>query len=153
MNWAVIKTGGKQYRVKPGQVLRVEKLPGEAGKPVQFSEVLLYVDGDKVEIGKPLVQGMSVEGKIKAQGRGEKLTIFKFKAKVRYRVKTGHRQSYTEVEITKIGPPSAKAMEGKAAAIKPVLAKETPTQKTSLRAARKVPPKRATPLRTRKSVK
>ncbi len=95
---AIIKTGGKQYRVEEGREIFVEKLDGEAGDVVTFDEVIMV--GDK--IGTPFVDGAKVEGKIVKQGKGKKITIFKFKAKKDYRNKKGHRQQYTKVEITNI---------------------------------------------------
>lgn len=99
--YAVIRTGGKQYRVSEGQTLRVEKLPGSAGDKVTFGEVLL-VGGDTPKIGQPLVTGASVSAEIKAQDRGPKIVIFKFRRRKNYRRKTGHRQPYTELKITGI---------------------------------------------------
>lgn len=99
--YAVIKTGGKQYRVAEGQKLRVEKLAGNAGDKVTFSEVLL-VGGDAPKIGRPLVSGASVAAEITAQDRGKKIVVFKFKRRKNYRRKNGHRQPYTELKITGI---------------------------------------------------
>jgi large subunit ribosomal protein L21 len=99
--YAVIKTGGKQYRVSEGQLLRVEKLAGSAGDKVTFSEVLL-VGGDTPKIGRPLVQGASVAAEITAQDRGKKLVVFKFRRRKNFRRKHGHRQPYTELKITGI---------------------------------------------------
>lgn len=104
MTWAIIKTGGKQYRAEKGKILRVEKLSGKEGDKVTFSEVLLLVDSKKTDIGTPQISGAAVEGKIVGQEvKGPKLVVFKMKPKKRYRVKKGHRQKYTEVEITKVG--------------------------------------------------
>jgi large subunit ribosomal protein L21 len=99
--YAVIRTGGKQYRVSEGQTLRVEKLPGTAGDKVTFGEVLL-VGGDTPKIGQPLVNGAQVTAEIKAQDRGKKIVIFKFRRRKNYRRKNGHRQPYTELKITGI---------------------------------------------------
>ncbi|WP_437778434.1 50S ribosomal protein L21 [Sorangium sp. So ce1097] len=99
--YAVIKTGGKQYRVAEGQKLRVEKLAGNAGDKVTFSEVLL-VGGDSPKIGKPLVSGAAVAAEITGQDRGKKIVVFKFKRRKNYRRKNGHRQPYTELKITGI---------------------------------------------------
>ena len=99
---AVIKTGGKQYIVEPGKKIKIEKIDGEAGKAITFSDVLLVDKSKKVEIGDPKVKGAKVAGKIIRQGKGDKVIIFKYKPKTRYRVKTGHRQQFTEVEITGI---------------------------------------------------
>ena len=99
--FAVIKTGGKQYIVEPGQKLKVEKLKKTEGEIV-FNEVLLVEKNRKVEIGEPLVKGAKVTAKVISEGKRTKVVIFKYKAKKRERTKTGHRQPYTEVEITKI---------------------------------------------------
>jgi large subunit ribosomal protein L21 len=99
--YAVIKTGGKQYRVAEGQKLRVEKLTGNAGDKVTFDEVLL-VGGDAPQIGQPLVKGASVAAEIVGQDRGKKIVVFKFKRRKNYRRKNGHRQPYTELKITGI---------------------------------------------------
>ncbi len=95
---AIIKTGGKQYRVEEGSEIFVEKLIAEAGETVTFDEVIMV--GDK--IGTPFVDGAKVEGEVVKQGKGKKITIFKFKAKKDYRNKKGHRQQYTKVKITNI---------------------------------------------------
>jgi large subunit ribosomal protein L21 len=100
---AVIKTGGKQYIVTPGQKLKVEKLEGGEGDAIKFAEVLL-VEGDdkKVEVGEPVVKGATVAAKIVQQTKGPKVIAYKYKAKKRYHLKKGHRQQLTEVEITGI---------------------------------------------------
>lgn len=100
---AVIKTGGKQYIVAPGQKIKIEKLEKKDGDEVVFDQVLLLEKGKKVEIGNPLVDGTKVTGKILSQGKGKKVIAFKYKAKTRYHKKKGHRQPFTEIEITKIG--------------------------------------------------
>ena len=99
--YAVIRTGGKQYRVSEGQTLRVEKLPGSAGDKVTFGEVLL-VGGDTPKIGQPLVKGASVAAEIVAQNRGKKIVVFKFRRRKNYRRKAGHRQPFTALEITNV---------------------------------------------------
>jgi large subunit ribosomal protein L21 len=99
---AVIKTGGKQYKVSEGDVIKVEKLEGEEGSVYTFEEVLFVGDEKDIKIGNPLVAGAKVEGKIIKTAKGKKVTGIKFKAKKRYKVKFGHRQMFTEVEITKI---------------------------------------------------
>jgi large subunit ribosomal protein L21 len=100
--YAVIKTGGKQYRVAEGEVLQVEKLAGNAGDEVAFGEVLLVGAGESVQVGKPLVGGAKVTAQIVAQERGPKIIIFKQRRRKNYRRKAGHRQPYTSVKITKI---------------------------------------------------
>jgi large subunit ribosomal protein L21 len=99
--YAVIKTGGKQYRVSEGQTLRVEKLPGSAGDKVTFGEVLL-LGGESPKVGRPLVAGAAVAAEITGQDRGKKLVVFKFRRRKNYRRKNGHRQPYTELKITGI---------------------------------------------------
>ncbi|MEZ4441530.1 MAG: 50S ribosomal protein L21 [Polyangiaceae bacterium] len=100
--YAVIKTGGKQYRVAEGDTLQVEKLPGEPGDKIQFDQVLLVGGGDTTKVGKPLVDGAKVQGEITAQNRGKKIIVFKMKRRKNYRRKNGHRQPYTQVKITGI---------------------------------------------------
>lgn len=103
MPYAVIRTGGKQYRVAPGDVIRVERLVGDVGAPVAFTEVLLTGGDGAVRIGTPLVDGVSVAGEIIAQGRDRKILIFKKKRRKNYRRRRGHRQSITTVRVKSIG--------------------------------------------------
>jgi large subunit ribosomal protein L21 len=98
---AVIRAGGRQYRVAEGDVLKLNKLSGNPGDKVEFGEVLV-LGGDTPKFGKPTVQGAKVTAEIVRQGRGEKLVIFKFKRRKKYRRKQGHRQDFTEVKITGI---------------------------------------------------
>ena len=97
---AVIKTGGKQYRVSPGDKLNIETLAVDAGTDVEFGEVLMLADGDNVEIGAPFITGLRVTAKVIEHGRGEKIRVIKFKRRKHYRRQMGHRQNYTRVEIT-----------------------------------------------------
>jgi len=99
---AVIRTGGKQYLVSPGDKIKVEKLETKEDKEITFSDVLLLEKNRKLEIGTPKVKGAKVIAKVLKQGKAKKVIIFKYKAKKRYKVKKGHRQLFTEVEITKI---------------------------------------------------
>lgn len=99
---AVIKTGGKQYIVSPGKKIKIEKIEGDEGKNVTFSEVLLLQKDENVAIGQPAVSGATVSATILKQGKGEKVIAFKYKAKKRYHRKKGHRQLFTEVEIKSI---------------------------------------------------
>jgi large subunit ribosomal protein L21 len=99
---AVIKTGGKQYIVEPGTKLKVEKLEKSEGETIVFSDVLLTEDNGKVEIGSPIVKGAKVEAKILKQDKFEKVIVFKYKPKKRYKRKIGHRQPFTEIEILSI---------------------------------------------------
>lgn len=100
--YAVIVTGGKQYRVVEGQTLKVEKLPVEAGGNVEFDKVLMVADGDKVTVGAPYVSGSKVTATVKSQGRDDKVMIIKFRRRKHHRKQMGHRQSYTELQITGI---------------------------------------------------
>ena len=100
--YAIIATGGKQYRVSEGDVLFIEKIDAEVDSTVSFDVLLVENEGD-VKVGTPVVEGVKVEGKVEAQTRGEKIIVFKYKSKKNYRRKQGHRQPYTKVEITKIG--------------------------------------------------
>jgi len=97
--YAVIETGGKQYRVTPGEAIEVETLAGEVGSPVEFDRVLAVVDGDQV---KSPVEGVKVTGTITLQDRGQKTLVFKFKRKKQYKRTIGHRQNFTRVEINEI---------------------------------------------------
>ena len=99
--YAIIQTGGKQYRVQEGDVIYVEKLKAEPDSTVEF-DVLLLGGEEKLVAGAPLVEGAKVEGRIVAQTKGEKIVVFKYKAKKNYRRKMGHRQPYTKVEITSV---------------------------------------------------
>jgi len=101
---AVIKTGGKQYLVKKGDKIKIEKLEGKEGSEINFTDVLLLEKDKKVEIGKPIIKDAKVVAKILEQGRGKKIIIFKYKAKKRYKKKAGHRQPFTEIEIKDIYP-------------------------------------------------
>lgn len=102
MAFAVIETGGKQYRVSPGQKIKIEKISGEAGGKAVFNKVLLTADGGNTAIGAPYLMGAEVEAKIIRQARDRKKIVFRYHSKTRYRKKKGHRQHFTEVEIVKI---------------------------------------------------
>ena len=97
--FAVIETGGKQYRVSAGQNLKVEKLVNETGGAVVFDKVLLIADGEKVQVGAPYISGASVKGTVLRQARERKKIVFRYHSKTRYRKKRGHRQPFTEVKI------------------------------------------------------
>ena len=100
--YAVVKTGGKQYRVGMGDVICVEKLPGKGGDAVELNDVLLISNGDEVHVGQPNIAGASVNAEILDQGKHRKLLIFKYKRRKRYRRKAGHRQPFTALKITAI---------------------------------------------------
>ncbi len=102
MKYAVISSGGKQYITREGETLHVDRLPLEVGSKVEFKEVLLTVDGTKVQVGKPLVVGVTVKGEVTDQIKGPKIIVFKYIPKERYRKKQGHRQHYTQVTIDSI---------------------------------------------------
>ena len=98
--YAIIKTGGKQYKVAEGDVLNVEKLDAEKGAEVVFDEVLAIVNDGEVTVGKPFIDGAKVTATVEEQGKGEKILVFKYRAKVNYRKRMGHRQPYTAVKIS-----------------------------------------------------
>ncbi len=118
MDYAVIKTGGKQYRVKPGDLLDVELLPNPVDSIAEFNEVLALSDGGEVTIGVPLVEGAKVTAQVLSHYKDKKLMVYKYKAKTRYRRKRGHRQTYTRLRIQDIelSKPRARAPRRRAAA-------------------------------------
>ncbi len=100
--YAIIETGGKQYKVSEGDVIFIEKLEAAEGETVTFDKVLVVADGDKVNVGAPVVDGASVTAKVEKQGKSKKIYVFKMKRKKNYRRKKGHRQPFTKVTIEKI---------------------------------------------------
>jgi len=100
--FAIIETGGKQYKVEVGQVVEIEKLDLDEGKKVVFDKVLLVGDDKETKVGTPFVMGSTVEGKVVEHGKADKITVFKMKPKKRYMKKQGHRQTFTAVEITTV---------------------------------------------------
>ena len=100
--YAVVKTGGKQVRMSPGDSIRIEKLPGDIGEEVSFDQVLLVSGDGEPRVGNPVIEGATVKGTIAAQGRGKKSIVFKMKRRKGYRRKAGHRQDYTEVKVESI---------------------------------------------------
>lgn len=100
--FAVIKTGGKQYRVAAGDKLRIEKLAADVGAEVVLDQVLMVGEGDAVKVGSPLVSGAAVTATVLAQGKGDKITVFKLRRRKHYKKTQGHRQPYTEIEIKDI---------------------------------------------------
>ncbi|MDP4010520.1 MAG: 50S ribosomal protein L21 [Candidatus Spechtbacteria bacterium] len=120
---AVIKTGGKQYKVSEGSKLKIEKLSSLKGGDVQFKEVLLYIDGKTADIGTPVLKSVRVSGRVLGEGKREKVIIFKYKKRKRTSTKKGHRQPYVEVEITSI--------KKETSAVKKSAVKKTTTKKAS----------------------
>ncbi len=100
--YAVVKTGGKQYKVQEGQTIEVEKIDGSIGAPVQLSDVLMFSDGEDLSVGHPLLDNVSVSGHIVAQDKSKKILVFKYKKRKRYRRKQGHRQTFTAIKIDSI---------------------------------------------------
>lgn len=109
--YAVVNTGGKQYKVREGEIFRTEKLPGNVGDPVTFDKILLFSDGENLQIGQPLLDDVEVQGHIVEQDKARKIIVFKYKRRKRYRRKQGHRQPYTAIKIDKIGHPGALAVK------------------------------------------
>ena len=144
--YAVIKTGGKQYRVREGDTLRIEKLAAEAGAKVQFDQILMVGEGDKVSVGTPYLSGSQVSATVISQGRGDKIKVVKFKRRKNYLRRNGHRQSFTEVEITKIGGATKAAAakpETKSAPKAEPKAEAKPKAESKAKAAAKPKPKAA----------
>lgn len=100
--FAIVETGGKQYKVTKGDIIRVEKLEVELGDKVKLEKVLMLSKGDEITVGNPLVEGASVTGKVVGSGKGKKINILKFKPKNGYRKRLGHRQPFTDLEITAV---------------------------------------------------
>jgi len=100
--YAIVDSGGKQYKVEEGDILKVEKLAGEMGDKVSFDKILMFSDGKNVNIGTPLVENVAVNGHIVEQGKGKKIIVFKYKRRKRYRRKQGHRQQFTAIKIDSI---------------------------------------------------
>jgi large subunit ribosomal protein L21 len=124
--YAIIETGGKQYRVTEGQTIAVERLEVEAGATVEMDRVLLIGEGENVTVGKPVVEGARVLCVATENGRGDKIIVFKYKPKVRYRRKNGHRQAYTALSIEKILAPGEEAPKPKATRAGKTAAKAKP---------------------------
>ena len=132
--YAVVNTGGKQYKVQQGEILRVEKIPGDVGSPVTFDRVLMFSDGENVRIGQPLLDSVAVEGHIVEQAKAKKVIVFKYKRRKRFRRKNGHRQEFTAVLIDSI---NAKGTKGPEAAESKAEAKAEGKQSEAMKAAPK----------------
>jgi len=146
--YAVVNSGGKQYKVQQGQVLRIEKIPGDVGNPVTFDRVLMFSDGENVSIGQPELDDVAVEGHIVEQGKAKKIIVFKYKKRKRYRRKKGHRQEFTAVLIDGIKSKAQKSSETKdepeAEAKKPEAEKAAPEKEEAKTAvAEKEPSEKA----------
>jgi len=100
--YAIVKTGGKQYKIHEGDIIRVEKIDGDIGNQVSFDKVLMLSDGEHTSIGQPVLDNVTVNGHIVEQGKGKKIIVFKYKRRKRYRRKQGHRQQFTAVKIDQI---------------------------------------------------
>jgi large subunit ribosomal protein L21 len=97
--YAVVNTGGKQYKVQKGETLRIEKIPGEVGSPVVFDKVLMVADGENIRVGQPVLENVAVQAQIVEQDKAKKILVFKYKRRKRYRRKNGHRQPFTAIRI------------------------------------------------------
>jgi large subunit ribosomal protein L21 len=137
--YAVVTTGGKQYRVEPGSELVVERLTADPGATITFDRVLLVGDGEAVTVGTPTVDGATVSATVLGEALGPKLIIFKFKQKVKYRRRTGHRQHLTRVRIDEISAGGRKASKAAAEAKQPAAEAEAPAEKP--KRTRKAAPK------------
>jgi len=100
--YAVVKSGGKQYKVQEGETLRVEKVHGEVGAEITFDDVLMFSDGETVQVGTPVLDNVTVKGTVVEQGQAKKILVFKYKRRKRYRRKQGHRQQYTAIKVDSI---------------------------------------------------
>jgi len=149
--YAVILTGGKQYKVKPGDVLDIEKLEIGVGETVTFDKVLMIIDGEKVELGAPYISGKAVKGEVVAQGRGKKIRIIKFRRRKHSMTTQGHRQYLTTIRITDVAGKKAEApktaakpaAEKKAAEAKPATEKKPAAKPAEKKPAAKAAPKKA----------
>ena len=113
VDYAIVQTGGKQYRVQPGDTVRVESLRGDEGDTVEFDRILMVSDEGRVIVGNPNIPGAKVTAEIVTQGRDDKIIVFKYKAKTRYRRKNGHRQPFTDLKVTEISVDGRPTEEGK----------------------------------------
>ena len=100
--YAIVNSGGKQYKIREGEILRIEKVTGEIGSEILFDQVLMVSDGENVTIGQPNLENVEIRGHVVEQGKAKKIIVFKYKRRKRYRRKQGHRQQYTAVKIDKI---------------------------------------------------
>jgi large subunit ribosomal protein L21 len=144
MRYAIIQNGGKQYKAVEGQAIEVDRLDVEVGKKLDLTDVLLVSDGDKVLVGTPTLSGATVAATVLAQDQGPKVTVFKYKPKIRYRVKTGHRQQYTRLQIESIDVKGfAKAAKQEAPVAEAKVEKAEATSRRKPAGKRAAAPKRA----------
>jgi large subunit ribosomal protein L21 len=143
MRYAIVASGGKQYVAREGQSLEVDRLGQTSGQTVEFSDVLLAVDGGQVMVGSPAVAGAKVLGTVQGEVRGEKIIVFRYQPKKRRRRKLGHRQYYTRVQIDRIDVPGLERGEEDAPAAKPAPKKTTGARKAAKPAPRKPAPSKA----------
>jgi large subunit ribosomal protein L21 len=143
--YAVFRSGGKQYRAVKGDILRLEKIEADEGASIEFDEVLLIGEGSDVKVGKPLLSGSTVSGKVVRQGKSRKVSVVKFKRRQNYLRQGSHRQFFTEVEITAIGAAAAKKAAPKAAAAEKPAEKKPAAKKAATKkaATKKAAPKKA----------
>jgi large subunit ribosomal protein L21 len=139
MRYAIMESGGKQYIAREGETIEVDRLPLEIGKPVEFDQVLLAVNGKEILVGSPLIKGVSVKAKVVEQIKAKKIIVFKYVPKQRYRRKAGHRQKYTRVVVDEISFPSTKkdAAKKESAKEKPAPKKKATKKKSTAKASAK----------------
>lgn len=137
--YAVVRTGGKQYRVEEGRAVKIERLRGEIGDVIELGDVLLMDDGGSVTVGVPTISGARVLGTIAEQGRSKKIIVFRYKAKTRYRKKTGHRQPFTRVVVEDILLPGQEPKPRKAPLAEPEPAADEPKRPRGRRKAEAAP--------------
>ena len=138
--FAVVRTGGKQYRVQEGRPVTIERLPGEAGQTVELNDVLLLSDGDTVTVGAPTVEGARVMGTISEQGRAKKILVFRYKNKTRARKKNGHRQQFTTLMVDDVLGPGQQPKPKVEAAAPAEAEPEAPKRRRGRKAAEAVAP-------------
>jgi large subunit ribosomal protein L21 len=145
MSYAVVESGGKQYVAREGQALEVDRLPVEVGKDVEFDRVLLVVDGSDVRIGTPLVQGLKVHATVAEHTKGDKVIVYRYIPKERFRKKRGHRQLYTRVMVGSIGEPGGRPKPAPEPKTPAAPKKAAPRPKPAARAAKKADAARPKP--------
>lgn len=145
MAYAVVASGGKQYVARPGETIEVDRLPMQKDEPVAFDQVLLLADDGEVQVGTPFVEGAKVTGKVAGQVKGPKIIVFKYKPKIRYRRKQGHRQLYTQVAIEEVVLPGAAKKRAASAEKSEIPEKAPKAEKPAGSSAKKAATSKATP--------